>query len=795
MSLSPVAIVSAHPWQRVAFTTYALSLSFFEAVILDGLVRGKSRAQALILADIHGVRESLSERGASRVGRDYEVEPVKVAAGVFHPKIAVFASAEECHVLVGSGNLTFNGWGGNCELVEHLHPAIAAGAIADVAGFFERLADGRRASLGAGNECLQLAASLRRAVRDQPRNDDIRFIHNLDAPLTGQIARAAEELGGAKRLVAAAPYWDDGAALDTLCRALGLDEAHLHSHARGCVEGAAGNWPRKARTTVHAVRLDAFDESTEAARRLHAKAFEIVCRRGRLVVSGSANGTTPALGKDLNVESCVIRVEGKAARGWKFKPSEPPALVALSNKTEEDKENQVGVLRAVLDGDKLVGQVLIPTMNGTVTISHAGLIGPETLADAMIDSQGRFTIKTPNLEKWSWRGGRLVLRVTDESGRAAEGFVSQAGYAEIARRGGPATPRLFALIFGSETPADVAAILDWFLEDPRRLAPAKDTIQGHVDSLAKEEPEQLIPIEVLDAEFVNALAAGKPADSGGRHWWYLLDKLLGAFREPRGRFELRKDLELDDEEEGTQSIQVDEDEDDPAIEAAYESFGELFELLTSEDAPPRHIEIAFDLTGFICARLNPEKPRAQSWLVEVIRAWLTAGVRIERREDVAAAILTLLGIAPDAGQARWARGALMQLGRDLAAAPPSNESVCNYLTVLRQKESFAQLWARLQEIRTYQEQANAYLRALESGKPAPETYPDLPAAAAESWPALARAFASRDARKKLLIVNGAGDVCPEDHWTLPQLEIERLRTTCIAVAKNCCGKVLIRKEP
>jgi hypothetical protein len=40
MSLASLDLIDAHPWQRLAFTTYAVSLSFFEAVILDSLVRG-----------------------------------------------------------------------------------------------------------------------------------------------------------------------------------------------------------------------------------------------------------------------------------------------------------------------------------------------------------------------------------------------------------------------------------------------------------------------------------------------------------------------------------------------------------------------------------------------------------------------------------------------------------------------------------------------------------------------------------------------------------------------------------
>ena len=88
MILAPLDLISALPWRRAVFTTYALSLSFFEAVLLDALVRGGGR-EALILADVEGVHMALGEQGARRVGKDYDVEPVAVRAGVFHPKISV----------------------------------------------------------------------------------------------------------------------------------------------------------------------------------------------------------------------------------------------------------------------------------------------------------------------------------------------------------------------------------------------------------------------------------------------------------------------------------------------------------------------------------------------------------------------------------------------------------------------------------------------------------------------------------------------------------------------------------
>ncbi len=280
MSLTPVDLVSAHPWQRVAFTTYALSLSFFEAVILDALVRGGGGSQALILADVHGVRASLSEQGAHRVGKDYDVEPVAVSSGVFHPKISVLSSADECHILVGSGNLTFGGWGGNCEILEHLHPSFAPDAIADVAGFFALMRVSGRMRHGAANHCAAIAADLRRSIHGRPRNGDIRVFHNLDSSIAEQVAKTVADLGGGIRLVAAAPFWDDGAAIDDLCQAIGVHDVFVHAHAHGSIEGIAGaNWLRSARTPVRPVRLAVMNAPDEAGRPLHAKAFEILCRR------------------------------------------------------------------------------------------------------------------------------------------------------------------------------------------------------------------------------------------------------------------------------------------------------------------------------------------------------------------------------------------------------------------------------------------------------------------------------------------------------------------------------------
>lgn len=76
-------------------------------------------------------------------------------------------------------------------------------------------------------------------------------------------------------------------------------------------------------------------------RKLHAKAWEVMCKQGRILVSGSANGTAAALEGGGNVEACLARIQRDSSSGWKFKPSEPPEpLQALDNENEQEEQTR-----------------------------------------------------------------------------------------------------------------------------------------------------------------------------------------------------------------------------------------------------------------------------------------------------------------------------------------------------------------------------------------------------------------------------------------------------------------------
>jgi hypothetical protein len=793
MGLAPLDLVTAHPWDRVVFTTYALSLSFFEAVVLDGLMRGRSRSHPVILADPEGVRGSLSEQGAQRVGREYRVEPVSVRTGVFHPKISVFIAPGECHLLIGSGNLTFGGWGVNCEVIEHLHPRFAREAIEDAAEFFDAVASHPRLTHGASDLLSQLASELREASAAGKEPGSIRLIHNLKEPIRDQVVRVATALGGANRLVAIAPYWDDGAALDKLCHELGLDAVFVHSH-QSVVPGRAGaSWPRNCRSRVEPVRVAAFME--DPVRRLHAKAFEIHCRDGRVVVSGSANGTNAALGKPGNVEMCVVRVQHGRTVPWLVTPADPPPMLLPAE--PEVTETKLGVLRAVLHGDELLGRVLTRVTAGPATFYRLTPAGKDCIAAGQLAAGGDFRVTVPSVEHQLWKGGRFVLRIEGDDGTRAEGFVWVAAVANVHKAAGPIARYLSAVLAGTETPADVAAIMGWFYENPERIGGAVRARVGAAKRLGGGGATYLVPVEQLERPELGGMwtdTTSRDTAESTPGWTRFIDHIVASFRESRGPFPTAVGRGSDDLEEGAQTTVAGHPADDRAIGRALTTFHELFELMTSDKENTRNILLAFDLTHYVCDRLNPDAITARKWL-DRLTTWLaTEKVPPARRREVAAGVLALVAGDPQIEVRREGRRRLLELQVDLDGEHPSQTSLPGFQSVIPQQMAFDELWGKLRGIRTYDEQRRAYVSAFEQGE-ATDDYSDLALAVPNEWPVLEGALTSHRLRSRLYIATEKAVTCPVCNIALPESERRKMGHVGVATAINCCRRVILASAP
>jgi hypothetical protein len=66
---SQLDFIASRRWEKALFTTYALSLTFFEAYLLPQL-RKAGCEQIFILADVEGYRGSLMELKSRHVGQE-----------------------------------------------------------------------------------------------------------------------------------------------------------------------------------------------------------------------------------------------------------------------------------------------------------------------------------------------------------------------------------------------------------------------------------------------------------------------------------------------------------------------------------------------------------------------------------------------------------------------------------------------------------------------------------------------------------------------------------------------------
>lgn len=112
-------VLEAGKWEKAFFTTYSLSLTFFESIILRALKKAGCH-EIWVVADVDGYRSSLMERGSGGVGAEYHLIPIGLPKGVFHVKCCYLVGPETDVLTIGSGNLTFGGYGRNLEVLEVL---------------------------------------------------------------------------------------------------------------------------------------------------------------------------------------------------------------------------------------------------------------------------------------------------------------------------------------------------------------------------------------------------------------------------------------------------------------------------------------------------------------------------------------------------------------------------------------------------------------------------------------------------------------------------------------------------
>lgn len=783
--MNPVDLISSAPWTRVVFSTYALSLSFFEAVILDALLRGRARG-ALILSDLEGVRAALSEEGARRVGRDYEIAPVVCnRPGVFHPKVSVLANEVEVHLLVGSGNLTFSGWGGNLEVIEHLHPSFAADAFDDAANFFDALATSKAVTTTHGNACREVAIELRKAADRGDRNGEIRLLHSLDAPIAEQIALYADDLGGATRIAIASPYFElTGKGIADLAEMTECDNVLLHAHPSGTVGGgAAPPWPYATKRQWQPVTIT---HLASDHRRLHAKTMEIQCKRGRLLVAGSANATSAGLFGN-NIEASVLRVQRDTKLYWLTSVGTPPVRPDPDDEKAAEVEAEFGVLHAKLEGDMISGRILKPLGSGQMQASLRSPLRSAALGEIGTDAQGQFNFSAAGFELDALQTGRLVLRLEQDC-ISWEGFLSISITLELIRKTGSIASKLIAMLGGTDTPDDVAAILAWFKEDTSRL-PALASVSGG-RSVAENVSQGTTFVTLGDltsAHFTSTPKSGIESDPQ-LAWQRAMAMIRTSFAQIRGPWQDLSSGGDDVDEDDVEGLSEKVSSQRKAKDKSRKAFVDLLDVILDPAAKGSMAPIALSLAHFLTDRIRPEPREVQSWVQRILSQ--ISEISGPEAEIIIATALLYYSLPQQGCGPITSRRFFLKRGVDPCSVNVNPACITAFIDVLDHRADLAKELHRARTAVTMGEQIHRYLEAA-AGRGPHDGFDSLKKS--PHWPRLLRALQNRTDFAKISILEEATDFCPLRHIRLSSSSRLALRSDGVTVC-DCCGRIILNKD-
>lgn len=459
MDVSILEVIESGKWKRALFTTYALSLSFFESILLRSLRRVGCQ-ETWVITDVQGYRDSLIERRSQGVGQEFRLVPVSLNEGVFHPKCVYLAGEQFDALLIGSGNLTFGGFGRNLEVLEILLSTTAPAAFGDFAGFLTSIEN----RIGKDLHCPDAAwakifrdyATRSAQLLPQSSQEQPRLIHTVDTSVITQLPTQIMRLNP-RELTVMSPFFDnDGNAVRSLAHALGCTSIRIaiRPNEQKC------NFPFKEAAKWKQSKIAAVWPDASALRRpLHAKWIEAQGETGTAVLTGSINATTAALCTTRNIEVGVLRTSSVVREWVSWVTSAIPKHFEPAKYESSSVNNLLVYANLTGDGD-LSGTILGPQIPSGVW--KGSLIKPsgETKPFEMrVRSDGRFRATLPQAAEFSLTSGlQLCLR---HGSTVARGWVHVEDILRMPRLPRLNIPAMLRLISREDTEDDEIALLEY----------------------------------------------------------------------------------------------------------------------------------------------------------------------------------------------------------------------------------------------------------------------------------------------------------------------------------------------
>lgn len=799
-AISPRDVLLAGPWSEALFTTFSLSLAFFEAIPLHALRQANCRS-VTIFADLVGYQASIGEAGLRDVGRRYNLIPVAVSGGLFHPKIAILLGQAGPRVMVGSGNLTFGGWGHNLELLDYLAPAAAPEAFGDLATFLDAFQTSSKITPGQVVDLDSFIKSCRDAAI-RAGDGRTRFLHSLTRPIALQLSEYATELGGARSLVVVSPYFGGVEAVRSFAALLSCEAVSVCAPERApeFFPFEAADRLRFKATSVRAPQFEDFQRS------LHAKLFSISCRRGNLTFSGSVNATQPSLITGAHVEAGILRIQRRSAFTWSGVPR-PPNFRAENSPLEAWSGC---VLVARLAGSRLTGRILrgknvAGEWTGTIIAGVNNDLEPLPFS---VNADGQFESSISiDIDLFAIEGSLLLeLRRGLEKVR---GWVILQDTLTLIRERGPIAESILRTLAGNDDPLDLRAILEYFAQNPTALlvepatsggSPRPDVTSAGADGLIRIS--DLSPVEP---------STGPDGDDPPSKDAAAFERLIAALRRhlrmPMPASVAQENDEGDEGQQPQRPGEITAGFNKKAVPRyAFESVAET--ILASIDERGRdtpghrdNLLLVLDLGLYVAARsIDPSSEKA--WTVEfwlnLVRGRVKAQVPVADALDRAVVIILVSRVVADPSEARLVHGQLQKyVGGAISqqwaeTVAPGGDPRERIIAPDVHVHAWQEAWRLIIRTLTPWDEAKAIYEAITRRTVFPASASILNEPEGEIiW----NVIQHKESPDQVLAVLSAFPACPRCHISLPKIQADRLFSRHVATAVNCCHRVLLNLIP
>jgi hypothetical protein len=424
---TPTEIITSKSWDKVLFTSYVISLSFYETQLHRfGLARNNCR-DIRIVCDKDGYQFSLGERQTRGIGNEYQVTPALLPQGIFHPKMTWLSSEEIDIVLIGSGNLTFGGFGKNVECMDIIRSDTNPESFAAISSMLEAWRAREDLRFAKSDWIGQWASIARKHINNASgKTPAILPVHSTLEPIGEQLALLAEEHGGAKAIRVLSPFYEKN-AWGILEFARLLNCMHLTIGLLSEREENSSfpfNTLNENEIAISAAIVEAKEASNpdevkshrKDARSLHAKIFEIDLEDGKtLLMTGSVNATYKSLLTSDNIEVANVRLldEGTSPFSWSV-TSLPRSHTPCTFEKSGHKVNVI-VSASINLQDTLIGEVILNEVaEGTWQATLQKSDGENESFPLEVSTSGRFKHRLSNPDKFRYSTSlQLLLKKTE----------------------------------------------------------------------------------------------------------------------------------------------------------------------------------------------------------------------------------------------------------------------------------------------------------------------------------------------------------------------------------------------